>query len=87
VEPSDETQKNFGGSFRKMSTSFADTVRAEECFETLHRMKDNNIFKDLVELINGGTTYATCCMTRVILFSTDNTGDGLISPYFCSLYV
>ncbi|KAK3162588.1 hypothetical protein QOZ80_1BG0091270 [Eleusine coracana subsp. coracana] len=64
AEPSDETQKKFCVSFNKMSTSFANTSKAEECFETLHQMKDNNIFKDLVELINEGTTYATCRVTR-----------------------
>ncbi|TVU36377.1 hypothetical protein EJB05_18310 [Eragrostis curvula] len=64
AEPSEEMRKKFCGFFRKMSTSFADTSKAEECFETLHQMKDNNIFKDLVDLMNEETTYATCRMTR-----------------------
>lgn len=63
-EPSDEIQKKICASFRKMSASFADTSKAEECFENLHQMKDNNIFKDLVELINEGATFATGRLTR-----------------------
>ncbi|CAO1942424.1 unnamed protein product [Urochloa humidicola] len=63
-EPSDEIQKKICASFRKMATSFSDTSKAEECFKNLHQMKDNNIFKDLVELINEGTTFATGHLTR-----------------------
>uniref|UniRef100_K3XDX2 Sister chromatid cohesion protein n=1 Tax=Setaria italica TaxID=4555 RepID=K3XDX2_SETIT len=63
-EPSDEIQKKISVSFRKMATSFSDTAKAEECFKNLHQMKDNNIFKDLVELINEGTTFATGRVTR-----------------------
>jgi sister-chromatid-cohesion protein PDS5 len=51
-----------------MATSFPDTSKAEECFGNLHQMKDNNIFKDLDELINEGTTFAKGRLTRVILF-------------------
>jgi sister-chromatid-cohesion protein PDS5 len=51
-----------------MATSFADTSKAEECFKHLHQMRDNNIFKDLVGLIDEGTTFATGCLIRVILF-------------------
>ncbi|KAG2593232.1 hypothetical protein PVAP13_5NG110322 [Panicum virgatum] len=63
-EPSDEIQKKICASFRKMATSFADTSKAEECFKNLHQMKDNNIFKDLVGLIDEGTTFATSCLIR-----------------------
>ncbi|KAL6614101.1 hypothetical protein ACP70R_036371 [Stipagrostis hirtigluma subsp. patula] len=65
-EPSDEIQKKICASFRKMSTCFADTSKAEEYFANLHRMKDNNIFKDLTELINEGTTFAKGRFTRVV---------------------
>lgn len=58
-EPSDEIEKKICGSFRKMSSSFADIPKVEECFEKLHQMKDNNIFKDLTELIKEGITFAT----------------------------
>ncbi|KAG2602205.1 hypothetical protein PVAP13_5KG660400 [Panicum virgatum] len=63
-EPSDEIQKKICASFRKMATSFADTSKAEECFKNLHQMKDNNIFKDLVGLIDEGTTFATGRLIR-----------------------
>ncbi|CAO2182211.1 unnamed protein product [Urochloa humidicola] len=63
-EPSDEIQKKICASFRKMATSFSDTSKAEECFKNLHQMKDNNIFKDLVELINEETTFGTGHLTR-----------------------
>ncbi|CAL4960254.1 unnamed protein product [Urochloa decumbens] len=63
-EPSDEIQKKICASFRKMATCFLDTSKAEECFKNLHQMKDNNIFKDLAELINEGTTFATGYLTR-----------------------
>ncbi|KAL6840252.1 hypothetical protein ACP4OV_030062 [Aristida adscensionis] len=63
-EPSDEVQKKICASFRKMSTSFTDTTKAEGCFENLHQMKDNYIFKDLVELISEGTTVSTGRLTR-----------------------
>ena len=66
-EPSDELEKKVCGTFRKMSASFADTPKIEECFESLHQMKDNNIFKDLTELIKEGTTFATARSIRVIL--------------------
>ncbi|KAM0917251.1 hypothetical protein ACQ4PT_009670 [Festuca glaucescens] len=58
-ESSDEIEKKICGSFRKMSASFADIPKVEECFENLHQMKDNNIFKDLTELIKEGITFAT----------------------------
>jgi sister-chromatid-cohesion protein PDS5 len=66
-EPSDEIEKKIRGSFRKMSAFFADIPKVEECFENLHQMKDNNIFKDLTELIKEGTTFATVRSIRVIL--------------------
>ncbi|OEL37949.1 hypothetical protein BAE44_0001036 [Dichanthelium oligosanthes] len=66
-EPSDEIQKKIYASFRKMATSFPDSSKAEECFKNLHQMKDNNIFKDLVELINDGTTFATGRLTREMI--------------------
>ncbi|CAA6667666.1 unnamed protein product [Spirodela intermedia] len=37
--------------FKKMSLSFIDSIKAEECFRKLHQMKDNNIFKALLELV------------------------------------
>ncbi|KAF8717134.1 hypothetical protein HU200_026250 [Digitaria exilis] len=63
-EPSDEIQKKICTSFRKMATSFPDASKAEVCFQNLHQMKDNNIFKDLGELISDTTTFATGRLTR-----------------------
>lgn len=63
-EPSDEIEKKICGLLRKMSASFADIPKVEECFENLHQMKDNNIFKDLTELIKEGTTFATARSIR-----------------------
>ncbi|KAJ1286407.1 hypothetical protein BS78_03G350000 [Paspalum vaginatum] len=63
-EPSDEIWKKICATFRKMAASFPDTSKAEECFKNLHQMKDKNIFKDLVELINEGTTFAAGRLTK-----------------------
>ncbi|KAM3352869.1 hypothetical protein ACQJBY_024208 [Aegilops geniculata] len=58
-ESSDEIQKKICASLRKMSASFTDISKVEDCFENLHQMKDNNIFKDLTEISKEGTTFAT----------------------------
>ncbi|VAH66439.1 unnamed protein product [Triticum turgidum subsp. durum] len=58
-ESSDEIQKKICASLRKMSASFTDISKVEDCFENLHQMKDNNIFKDLAEISKEGTTFAT----------------------------
>uniref|UniRef100_A0A453G0R9 Uncharacterized protein n=1 Tax=Aegilops tauschii subsp. strangulata TaxID=200361 RepID=A0A453G0R9_AEGTS len=58
-ESSDEIQKKICASLRKMSASFTDISKVEDCFEILHQMKDNNIFKDLTEISKEGTTFAT----------------------------
>ena len=66
-ESSDEIQKKICASLRKMSASFTDISKVEDCFENLHQMKDNNIFKDLAEISKEGTTFATVRSIRVIL--------------------
>ncbi|PWZ31032.1 Sister chromatid cohesion protein PDS5 B-B [Zea mays] len=84
-ESSEEMQKRIRAAFRKMATSFPDISKAEECFENLHQMKDNNIFKDLDELINEGTSFAKGRVTRVILFQpflSIRLHTFLISPTF-----
>ncbi|PNT73259.1 hypothetical protein BRADI_2g56220v3 [Brachypodium distachyon] len=63
-EPSAEIQKKISVLFRKMSASYKDTSKVEECFEILQQMKDNNIFKDLTELSKESTTSATVRSTR-----------------------
>ncbi|KAF3792702.1 Sister chromatid cohesion PDS5-like protein A [Nymphaea thermarum] len=49
---SDAVHKEVLACFRKMSTSFADPVKAEENFQNLHQMKDNSIFKTLLSLLD-----------------------------------
>ncbi|XP_010242780.1 PREDICTED: sister chromatid cohesion protein PDS5 homolog A isoform X2 [Nelumbo nucifera] len=51
----EEMQKRIRNSFVKMSASFADPTKAEECFQKLHTVKDNNIFTSLQQLLDGGS--------------------------------
>ena len=46
-----EVDEKMSDCFKKMSLSFVDSVKAEECFRKLHQMKDNNIFRALLELL------------------------------------
>ncbi|KAJ9167086.1 hypothetical protein P3X46_021763 [Hevea brasiliensis] len=48
---SEEMQKRIKNSFLKMSASFPDPLKAEECFHKLNQMKDNNIFSALEQLL------------------------------------
>ncbi|EEF48385.1 androgen induced inhibitor of proliferation (as3) / pds5, putative [Ricinus communis] len=48
---SEEMQKRIKNSFMKMSASFPDPSKAEECFHKLNQMKDNNIFNSLELLL------------------------------------
>ncbi|KAF6152763.1 hypothetical protein GIB67_004592 [Kingdonia uniflora] len=61
---SEEVQKKCRVSFRKMSACFADPTKAEDCFEKLHEMKDNTIFKDLLELLDGKFFFAAAHSVR-----------------------
>lgn len=61
---SEEMHKKILASFMKMSTSFIDSAKAEECFQKLHQMKDKNIFKALLELVDEQTTLATAQSIR-----------------------
>lgn len=57
---SDEVYKKiFFPSFEKMSVAFTDSSKAEDYFQKLHQMKDENIFKALRELVDEQTTMAT----------------------------
>lgn len=58
-------QQRTKSSFVKMSASFADPLKAEECFQKLNQMKDNSIFKDLAQLLDGKTNSLTSCNFRV----------------------
>ena len=48
-----------------MSICFIDPFRAEESFQKLHQMKDNNIFKALSQLLDPETTFANANAIRV----------------------
>ncbi|XP_043809611.1 sister chromatid cohesion protein PDS5 homolog A isoform X1 [Manihot esculenta] len=48
---SEEMQKRTKNSFMKMSASFPDASKAEDCFHKLNQMKDNNIFSALEQLL------------------------------------
>ncbi|XP_020105522.1 sister chromatid cohesion protein PDS5 homolog A isoform X1 [Ananas comosus] len=56
---SKEVQKRILASFKLMSASFTDSSKAEDCFQSLNEMKDNNIFKALGEMIDENTSLAT----------------------------
>ncbi|XP_021284773.1 sister chromatid cohesion protein PDS5 homolog A isoform X2 [Herrania umbratica] len=49
---SEDMQKKLKSSFVKMSASFPDPSKAEECFDKLSQMKDNNIFTSLGLLLD-----------------------------------
>ncbi|PIA47377.1 hypothetical protein AQUCO_01400210v1 [Aquilegia coerulea] len=53
---SDDVQKKIRISCRKMSASFVDPSKAEECFEKLQQMKDEDIFNKLFLLVNDKTS-------------------------------
>ncbi|XP_058091316.1 sister chromatid cohesion protein PDS5 homolog B [Magnolia sinica] len=61
---SEELQKRSLASFVKMSASFVDPSKAEESFQKLHQMKDNSIFKALLQLIDERTTLQTAQTVR-----------------------
>lgn len=62
---SKEVQKRILASFKLMSASFTDSSKAEEHFQSLNEMKDNNIFKALGEMIDENTSLATSQSIRV----------------------
>ncbi|KAL1121303.1 hypothetical protein V6Z11_D01G223300 [Gossypium hirsutum] len=49
---SEDMQKKLRSSFVKMSASFPDPSKAEECFDKLSQMKDNKIFSSLGQLLD-----------------------------------
>ncbi|XP_008785877.2 sister chromatid cohesion protein PDS5 homolog A [Phoenix dactylifera] len=61
---SEEMHKRIQASFMKMCTAFIDSSKAAECFQKLHQMKDKNIFKALLELVDEQTTLATAQSIR-----------------------
>lgn len=49
---SDELAKKIKASFERMSASFSEPAKAEECFYKLDQMKDNYIFNSLAQLLD-----------------------------------
>lgn len=52
----DEIQNKIRVSCKRMSASFVDSSKAEECFEKLQQMKDEEIFNKLLLLLNEKTS-------------------------------
>ncbi|KAH9325840.1 hypothetical protein KI387_006018, partial [Taxus chinensis] len=63
-EDSIELHKKIQTGIKMMSFCFIDPVRAEENFQKLHQMKDNNIFKGLSQLLDPNTTVASAQAIR-----------------------
>ena len=63
-EDSAELQKKIQRKLKTMSICFIDPFRAEESFQKLHQMKDNNIFKALSQLLDPETTFANANAIR-----------------------
>lgn len=61
---SPELQRKIQKGLKTMSVCFIDPVRAEESFQKLHQMKDNNIFKALSQLLDPETTFANAHAIR-----------------------
>ncbi|XXG74106.1 hypothetical protein AAC387_Pa07g2909 [Persea americana] len=61
---SEEVKKRILGSFKRMSASFIDPSKAEECFQKLHQMRDTSMFKAFLQLLDGGTTTVTAQTIR-----------------------
>ena len=52
---SEEMERRIKTSFVKMSTSFPDPLKAEECFHKLNQMKDSKTFNALEQLLDDRT--------------------------------
>lgn len=52
---SEEMERRIKNSFVKMSASFPDPLKAEECFHKLNQMKDSKIFIALEQLLDDRT--------------------------------
>eukprot|EP01018_Ginkgo_biloba_P018620 Gb_23673 [translate_table: standard] len=63
-EDSLDLHKNIQRVLKMMSICFVDPGRAEESFQKLHQMKDNNIFKALSQLLDPSTTFVNAHAIR-----------------------
>ncbi|KDP35518.1 hypothetical protein JCGZ_08956 [Jatropha curcas] len=59
-----EVQKKVLFCFRIMSRSFAETTKAEENFQILDQLKDANIWKILINLLDANTGFHQACICR-----------------------
>lgn len=66
-EVSEEVEKKLKMSIVKMSASFEDTAKAEDCFRKLDTVKDSQIF-DLLEKLLSEQSTEDAQTTRVSLF-------------------
>lgn len=70
-------KKRMRKSFMKMSTSFPDPVKAEECFHRLDQLKDNDLFNKLEELLDevtiedGHTRRVSCSLPKFVYFHSE----------------
>lgn len=70
-----EIQKKILFCFRIMSRSFAEPAKAEEYFQILDQLKDANVWKILMNLLDPNTSFHQTCSSRVsklILSDLDN---------------
>lgn len=61
-----EVQKKIMFCFRVMSRSFADPTKAEESFQILDELKDADIWKILMNLIDPNTSFHQTLAYKVI---------------------
>lgn len=61
-----EVQKKIVFCFRVMSRSFADPTKAEESFQILDELKDADIWKILMNLIDPNTSFHQTLAYKVI---------------------
>ncbi|CAL0334541.1 unnamed protein product [Lupinus luteus] len=65
-----ELQKKIAFCFRVMSRSFADPTKAEESFQILDQLKDDNIWKSLTNLVDPNTSFHETRLCRDVLLKT-----------------
>lgn len=61
-----EVQKKITFCFRVMSRSFADPTKAEESFQILDQLKDDDIWKILKNVVDPNTSFHQTHVYRVI---------------------
>ncbi|MQL79390.1 hypothetical protein Taro_011842, partial [Colocasia esculenta] len=59
---SSEVNEKISVSLKRMASSFVDSIKAGECFQKLNQMKDNNVFKALLDLVDEQTFSIASCI-------------------------